>query len=184
MKKNILAIILIFNLSSLFTACFPDCPAEKYMDYRAIKSSVINSRVLANKSLDFGIRFEDIIYVVEKKLNFHLANSVYATSICEKGYEGEKYPIIRISIKSNADFSSNLPAGSELAGIVKTSGYNSNKELIESATIDNLNPATANVYYMHIEQKPETFKKHKFTIEIEKANHEILRTTTEEVTFD
>lgn len=183
MKRNILAIILTFNLLSLFTACFPDCPAEKYSDYRAISSYVNNPHVLATQKLNFGIRTEDIIYITEKKINFQLSASAYAMTFCEKGYEGDKYPLIRISIKSNADFNSNLPAGSELAGIVKALGFNSNKEQIVT-TIDNLNPATADVYYMYIELKPETFKKHKFTIEIEKSNHEILKTTTEEVTFD
>ncbi|WP_289661423.1 hypothetical protein [Flavobacterium panacagri] len=182
MKRNVFTVILTFNLLGLLSSCFPDCPAEKYYDYRSISFHVTNPNVQTNEKLSFGIRHEDIIYVTEKKKNFQFSTSAYATSICEKGYDGEKYPVIKISVKSNADFSGNLPAGSELSGIVKALGLNVDKEEIES-TIDNLNPTYVNIYYMHIELKPEVHKKHRFTIEIEKSNHEILKATTEEITF-
>ena len=182
MKKRFFTVFLILNVLGFFNSCFPPCPPEKYFDYSSIKARVINPNVLLNEKLTFGFLQEDIIYLVERSVNFNFSYSAYATSICEKGYEGEKYKLIRISIKSNNDFNSDFPAGSELNSLVQSNGLNSNNEQIVN-TINNLNPATVNTAYMRIESKPSNIKKHKFTIEIEKSNNEILKTTTEEITF-
>ncbi|TCN59075.1 hypothetical protein D0809_12030 [Flavobacterium circumlabens] len=185
MKKRILTIFLTFNILGLLSACFPDCPLEKYYDYDAIIARVGYRKVLANEKLTFGydIDWANIKYMAEKKTDFNFSNALYATTKCEKGYEGEKYPVIRISVKSDADFNSNFPAGSELNSIIRASSYDSDNKLVEDV-LTNLNPARLITYTLKIALKPETFKKHRFTIEIEKSNHEILKATTEEVTFE
>lgn len=185
MKKRILTICLTFNILGLLSACFPDCPAERYYDYDAIIASVASPKVLANEKLAFGydIDWDNIKYMAEKKVECNFSNAIYATTKCEKGYEGEKYPVIRISVKSDANFNSNFPAGSELNSIIRGSSYDSDNKLVEDV-LTNLNPAKLITYTLKISLKPETFKKHRFTIEIEKSNHEILKATTEEVTFE
>lgn len=185
MKKRLLTLFLTFNILGLLNACFPECPHEKYYDYHTIIASVGYPKVVASEKLVFGyqIDWDNREYMAEEKVNFNFSNAIYATTKCQKGYGGEKYPLIRISIKSDAAFNTNFPAGSELNSIVTTYGYDVNDKLVEGFLAD-LNPATLNTYGMKIALKPESFKKHRFTIEIEKSNHEILKATTEEVTFE
>ena len=185
MKKRILTIFLTFNLLGLLNACFPDCPAEKYYDYDAIIANVGYPKVLANEQLRFGydIDWDNIKYLAQTNFNFNFSTAAYATSKCEKGYEGEKYPVIRISVKSDAAFNSDFPAGSELNSIVKATSRDSNNQLVEDV-LANLNPAKLITWSMKIALKHESSKKHRFTIEIEKSNHQILKSTTEEVTFE
>ncbi len=184
MKKRILTIFLTFNVLGLFNAC-GNCPAERYYDYHAIFAKVSYPKVLANEQLIFGyeIDWANLEYVVDKEVNFNFSNAIYAMTVCEKGDDGEKYSLIRISIKSDAAFNDNFPAGAELNSIVTAKSFDNNNKRVEDY-IPNLNLARLSTYQMKIALKPENFKKHKFTIEIEKSNHEILKATTEEVTFE
>ena len=159
MKKRFLILFLFFNIFGIVTSCFPPCPPEKYFDYDTIIARVNNPSVLPNEKLTFGLIQEDIKFITEKKIIYNFTNSAYATSKCEKGYDGEKFKLIRILITGDKDFNSDLPAGSDLSSIVKANGYNSNNEQTEN-TINNLDPSTLNLGYMRIEGKPTIDKKH------------------------
>jgi hypothetical protein len=182
MKKRILTLLLTFNLLGLFTGCFLDCPDEKYFDYSAIGITVDDPEVGITERFKFGIKHEDLTYLASNPTIFSFQNSAYATSVCKEGYGGEKYRLIRVSIKSNNDFNAQLPAGTELNTIVRSLGINAGNELVED-TLNNLNPSSFNAGEMYIDLKPGAIKNHIFTIEIEKSNHEVLTAASGEIIF-
>lgn len=176
MKKKILFIVFTFNLMGLINSC--ECPSEKYYNYKAIEFEIYNPLVALNDTLKFGLRGEEIMYLAQNKINFQFSNSANATTVCEKGWAGEKYSMTRISIKSDTDFNTNFPSGSELNSIITARGLNSNQEPILT-TLNNLNPSTVYLDGFYISQRPEINKTHRFRVEIEKSNGDILIDTSE-----
>jgi hypothetical protein len=185
MMKNInLKAMILFCILGFVFSCV--CPPEKFVDFKAIKVFVDNPFVKLKDSLQFKVNFTDEIYLTKNKINFSLTNSAYATENCQKGWAGPKYFLTHISIKSDTDFKPDLPAGSELISIVKVFVSDSNGNVIYK----NINEAdiseTGIGYnrYMWIIKRPDINKKHKLTIELEKSNGEVLKSTSEEIVWE
>uniref|UniRef100_UPI000A7ECFB2 hypothetical protein n=1 Tax=Mangrovimonas sp. TPBH4 TaxID=1645914 RepID=UPI000A7ECFB2 len=115
--------------------------------------------------------------------NFNFGNNLYATIDCDKGYGGDKYPLTRISITSDSDFNSNLPADTELNEFVSIRGTNSNGDYILGNVNDFL-PSQVNLGYMYLTIRPSNNEPLKIIIEIEKINGEILSATSELITWE
>ncbi len=181
MKKRILTIILCLNLFSLLS-CF-DCSDYKYYDYSGIKILVHNPFVaLEDENLSLSVRYEGTTYLSQTKKINNFGSSLYAFD-CDKGFGGEKYPLVRISITSDSDFNSEYLANNELNDIVYARGTNIDGEYVLDK-VSNFQPSKINLAYFFISLKPETDKTHKITIEIEKSNREILSATSEEITWE
>lgn len=180
MKKQILVVILTFNLLP-FNGC--KCPEERYFDYKRINIEVAEAYISLNNRLLFIVNPEDRYFLAQKNSTLNWGFCAYATSVCEPGYDGEKYPITHIYISSNSDFDSNHLAGTELNNLIKVYGTNSEGEYVfgylKDFEISKINP-----WYIYIESRPEIDKKHIFTIKFKKLNGEIVSGISEEVTWE
>jgi hypothetical protein len=180
MMKNInLKALILFSIIGFVFSCV--CPPEKFVDFKAIEVFVVNPFVKLNDSLAFGVGSTEEIYLTKCKINFSFTNSAYATENCQKGWAGPKYFFTHISIKSNSDFNSDLPAGSELISIVKAWVLDSNGNGIYKNINGDIEKGGS---YMWIIKRPDINKKHKLTIELEKSNGEILKATSEEIVWE
>ena len=108
---------------------------------------------------------------------------MYAQIDCDKGYGGDKYPVTRISIKSDSNFNFDYLANSELNEIVSIRGNNSNGEYV-LGKVNDFVPSQVNLGYMWISDKPTLDSNHKITVEIEKSNGEVLSATSEQIVWE
>ena len=181
MKKYILAFVLTLNLVSFFNSC--KCPDERYLDYEGIEAKVSETTISKDKYLEIDISKTGVYYLAATKPQWNWGNTIYATSICEPGYAGEKFSIVKISVSSSADFDKDHLAGENLDDLLLV--YGSNKEgktvlgFLKDFTIDEVN-----AWFIYIKERPELDKTHVFTIEFEKSNGEILSCVSKEITWE
>ena len=181
MNKKMLITVFFFIFLSLFNNC--KCPPERYVDYKSLIVMAEKTFVSQNDRLLLRIGFDEIEYLAKGASYVGLGGCAYATSVCEKGYDGEKYPIVKISVYSNSDFNDNYLAENELTNLIKVYGTNSNGEYI----LDFLNSfsiANINSGFLFIEERPTNSKKHTFTIKFEKSNGEIVSGISQEITWE
>jgi hypothetical protein len=182
MKKKILLFLLLLNIAGLIDAC--ECPPERYFDYTAL---TIESKVFVESDQDLLLHVnpQDIYYLTENSGNFKLGFGMecYATSVCDKGYDGEKYPLTGISVVSNSDFDSAHPAGSSLNDLIKVYYTDAQDEtslvLLSQHLISDINP-----YYLFIEARPTILNSHTFTVSFTKSNNETASGSSSQITWE
>ncbi|GGB76509.1 hypothetical protein GCM10007424_15650 [Flavobacterium suaedae] len=180
MKKKILVAFFGLNLFG-FVACF-NCEEWKYIDYNGIEVEVRNPVVSVNDSLSFGYKTTGSEYLAITKSFSHFSNTVYAFD-CDKGYGGDKYPLVSISITSDTDFDETHPAGTELNDIIYTRGTIEGEYGVYG-TLPEFDPSTINTYYMYLKAIPNNDNPHRFTIEIERVNGDVMTATSEEIVWE
>lgn len=187
MKKKILIVIFTLNLFS-FLSCL-SCDEYRFYDYTGIEVVVSNPIInLEDESLLIKVHFKGGHFLAQTNKMNNFGNSLYAYSLyaydCDKGFDGDKYPLTRISITSDSDFNDEYLADNELNDIVYVRGTNANGEYDILDKVSNFHPSQINIGYLYIYLKPELDKTHKITIEIEKSNGEILSATSEEIIWE
>lgn len=185
MKKIILTLFFTLNLAA-FLSC--NCPDPTYYDYSGIELKVFNDKLSIKDSLVFGVQYKGTEYLVERSIRFDFSNKMYAAVDCTgEGELGEKYPLTKISIKSNADFNEQFPAGTNLNSIIGARGGVSKVDgryVDRYGKISDFMPHDINLGYMYISSQPTKSKTHVFTIEIEKSNGSILTATSKPVVWE
>jgi hypothetical protein len=182
MKKKMLLLLLLLNVAGLIDAC--ECPPERYFDYTAL---IIESKVFVESDQDLvlNVNPHDIYYLTENSGNFKLGFGMewYATSVCDKGYDGEKYPLTEVSVISDSDFDTAHPAGSSLNDLIKVYYTDEHGEtslvLLSQHLISDINP-----YYLFIEARPTTSNSHTFTISFTKSNNETASGSSSQITWE
>ena len=182
MKKKFLIIFFTLNLISL-VSCWEHCKDYEFYDYSGINIVVQNPNVIENDSLSFGLLYLGGEYLSKSKTTLNFGSNLYAQIDCDKGYGGDKYPVTRISIKSDSNFNSDYLANSELNEIVSIRGNNSNGEYV-LGKVNDFVPSQVNLGYMWISDKPTLDSNHKITVEIEKSNGEVLSATSEQIVWE
>ena len=182
MNKKLLIIISFFFFLSVFNYC--KCPPERYFDFNSIEVRVDNIIIPQNGKLEMRIIQTDIIHLT-KRTNYHLdfGGTAYATSVCEPGYDGEKYPVVRVRVSSDSDFNENYLAGNDLTDIIKVNVVRNGKivlDYLKNCQIDRY------TFYniLFIEERPTISKTHIFTVEFEKSNGEIITGISPEITWE
>ena len=179
--KKFFSVILLFNFVGVITLSCESCPPEKHTDFKSIKVRVEDTNVKLYENLKFKILRDNIIYLTSLKSTMNFGGALYAFTPCEPGYMGEKYEIVKVSIKSDRNFSTDLPAGAELASIIY---------LNEGSTVSPDRNVTEVPFefvlrrLLYIKVKPFLNKKHIFKIEVTKSNGEVYIVNTEEITFE
>ncbi|MCP1995569.1 hypothetical protein L1275_001340 [Flavobacterium sp. HSC-61S13] len=180
MTKKAITLALVFNIISLLNSCH--CATERYFDYKGIESSaLLRSSSDERPILLITTTYKDTYHLAQSKPQFTFGTSAYAMSGCEKGYDGEKYLVEKISIKSNADIDDQHPAGTELRDLLKTYNhidYNTT-DLVYLSEIDF---KRANKNFLYLDLTP-TAAKHIFTVEFTKSNGEVLTAITPEINW-
>jgi len=181
MKKKIITLVFLYSFFNLFNYC--KCPPERYFDYKSLEVKVEKTFISFNDRLMLRVGIAEIEYLADNTTYIGFGNYAYATSVCEPGYDGEKYHIVNISVFSNSDFDDNYLAETELTDLIKVYGANSNEEYVlwylKEFSISNINP-----WYLYIEERPTISKKHTFTIKFEKSNGEIVSGISQEVIWE
>ena len=181
MEKKVLLLVFLFSFLNLFNYC--KCPPERYFDYKSLIVKAEKTFISSNDRLMLRIGIAEIEYLVKSTNYVGFGGYAYATSVCNKGYDGEKYPIVKIYVSSNSDFNDNYLAGNELIDLIKVYGRNSNGDYIfgylKDFSIKDINP-----WYLYIEERPTISKKHTFTIKFEKSNGEIVYGISPEVLWE
>jgi len=181
MRKKIFVIILMFNILGFVNSC--ECPPEKYYDYTSLIVSAYDPVIEQSERMSIEINIGDKYYLASNANQSRFANSAYATSTCEKGYAGEKYPLIGISVTSDSDFNDEFPAGSELSSIVKVYGTDSNgtygEGYLNQFTIENTNPG-----FYFLDLRPDADPIHIFTVTFEKSNGEFVSVEVPPITWE
>ena len=182
MNRKSLVIIIFCNFLSLFNSC--KCPPERYFDYKSLNVMAEKTFITLNDRLLLRIGFVEIEYLATNTPRVRFGGYAYATSVCEKGYDGEKYPVVNIRVYSNSDFNENYLAGEDLTDIIKVYGNNSKGEYVldflKNLSFDNL----INTRFLFIEERPIISKKHTFTVEFEKSNGEIVSGISQEIVWE
>lgn len=178
MKKKILILVFTLNLLGVIGCCGD----VKYFNYSGIEVEVRNPVVAVNDSLSFGYKVTGSEYLAITKPFSLFSNAAYALE-CDKGYGGDKYPLVRISVTSDTDFDAEHPAGTELNNIIYTRGT-SGGEYDVYGTLPEFDPSTVNTYYMYLKAKPDNDNPHKLTIEIERVNGDVYSNTSEEIVWE
>ena len=182
MKKNIILLILLLNITGLIASCFNSCDQFKYFTYEGIKIHLEQSFVENEDSLLIEVNYLEPDFTAQLSRDFLNQNTLNAFD-CDKGWGGDKFPLTRIAIKSDSDFNSQFLAGEDLSEIIKVRGYNDNNEYIYDY-LDNFNPTNVNTGYMYILLRPEIEKEHIITIEFEKDNGEIVTAISDKITWE
>ncbi len=180
MKRLILIVFIFFNLFSLLS-CFNKCRSFRYFDYNGIRINVHNAIVDKGDSLLLGINYEGARFLSE--MNFDFGNLLHAQIDCDKGSGGDKYPLTRIKITSNSDFNAEFPANSSLNELVSVYGRNLKGEYVFGKVNDFL-PSEINSGYLYMSQRPDIINTHKFTIEIERSDGQIMSATSEQILWN
>lgn len=176
MKKKILIAFFVLNLAG-FISC---CGDRRYYNYDGIEATVDNPVVAEKDSLSFGYRQLNIDYMAAKlNLNYSAA---YAGVDCDKGYDGPKFPLVRISVTSDTDFDETHPAGTELNDLIYVRA--GTVEGIAEGRLTDLQPSEINYLYMYINERPADNMPQKLTIEVEKSNGEIYSDTSQEIVWE
>ena len=150
------------------------CPPERYFDYKSLKVEAQKEVIPQGERLMLRISPDEVYYLAEQSTNmFCPVGCAYATSTCEKGYDGEKYSIKSIHVYSDSDFDSTHLAGDELTDLIKvyerdTMG-NYSFDYLEKLSFSDINP-----WYLYIEDRPTLAQSHILTIQFEKSNGEVV----------
>ena len=180
MNKKTLVIILFLNFLCVFNSC--ECPPERYFDYKKLDVTTEKTFIPLNDRLLLHIDFAEVEYLVAAP-RVGVGGYAYATSVCEKGYDGEKYPVVNIRIYSNSDFNNNYLAGNDLTDLIKINVVRDGKyvlDFLKNCQIDRY----TNTGFLFIEERPTISKKHSFTVEFEKSNGEIVSGISQEIIWE
>ncbi|MCK7591750.1 DUF5034 domain-containing protein [Subsaxibacter sp. CAU 1640] len=185
MKKIILFIVLVFNIQGFLISC--GCPDENYVDFSEISLLPDFNIVSEGEFLNLYVSIEDLYYTTSVNSFSNLNYIANATTVCEKGRDGLKYPIVNVSVFSDSDFDSEHPAGTDLSDIFKAYGlyeYNGTLTPTDYDFINLLDPAylTGTSYVM--ESRPQIDMTHRFEVRFEKVNGEIVNGFSEEITWE
>jgi len=173
----------MLNIMGIVSSCFKIvCNDFKYVTYEGIEIHLEKPFVETGDSLLIQIRYLESDFIAQTFDNFFNSNALLAAD-CDKGWGGEKFPLTRISIKSDSDFNSEYLANQDLGKIAKVRGIDSNGEYAYNY-LNTFNPADVTKGYLYITLRPETDKEHIFTIEFEKDNGEVVSAISETVTWE
>lgn len=179
MKKFLFSVSFIFLC--LLNNC--QCPPERYFDYKSLKVEVNKDVISPNEKLIFRINVDEVVFLAKERLPQLFAGYAYATSVCEKGYGGEKYPITNIHISSESDFDEEHLAGDNLIDLIKVYGAdlkgNYVFDYLKKFPFSNINP-----WYLYIEDRPTISKNHIFIIQFEKSNGEVAIGKSIKITWE
>ena len=169
--KKLFLLIFGLNLLTLFINC-GDCPPERYYDYKGIEITHYENYIPKDKYLSMRVDYLDIYYLAQN-FRFDFGSSLYATSVCEKGYDGAKYLLEEINIYSNSPFDDNHPAGTKLNDIFQVYGTNSEGKY-GLGYLKDFSITKVNEGFFFLKTRPIINKTHIFTIEFKKSNGEIV----------
>lgn len=185
MKKKIMIAFFTLNLLG-FVSCF-NCDQYRYYDYTGIEVKIHNPIVALSDSLGFGYTYEGMRYTADTFTLKHFANNAYAFD-CDKGYDGAKYLLQRISVTSNKDFDEAHPAGTELNDLISVTAHTKStgtgEYIYVKGYLSESQPSDVYHYYMYLKARPQVNKMHRFTIEVEKSNGKVYHDTSEEIIWD
>ena len=181
MNKKTLVAIIFFNFLCLFNSC--KCPPERYFDYKSLKVVASQTFIPLNDKLLLRIADDERYYLATNRPYVGFGGYAYATSVCEKGYDGEKFPVVNVRVYSNSDFNEIYLAGSDLIDLIKVYCYRDGKYVFDFfkrfSIGEKINP-----WNLYIEEKPSISKKHTFTVEFEKSNGEIVSGISQEIVWE
>lgn len=178
MKKKILILVFTLNILGVIGCCRD----VQYFNYSGIEVEIRNPVVAINDSLSFGYGMTNFEYLAVSNPFSYFSNAIYALE-CNKGYNGDKYPLVRISVTSDTDFDAEHPAGTELNDIIYTRGT-SGGEYDVYGTLPELDPSTIDTYYMYLKAKPDNDNLHKLTIVIERVNGDVYSSASEGIVWE
>ena len=205
MKKNIFLIaffiagIALIEACSCFTSCgckgVPEVP--NYFDFK--KLSVETQQGIGTESLRMKMLPDSISYLAMQtyKLPFvGFTTTAYGCSPFDPGYEGLKFPLMKINITANQVFNDTLPLGSSLNALflMNTEPYidQPDREFgsAEVASLNNLEmfppfrDGDWSVFYLITKDRPSNLAlPFRFTITLTKSDSTEVAVTTEEIFF-
>lgn len=195
MTIKVLKILLICFIINII--CFSCCRnTEDYIvinDYKLSIKDIYNlNRVYGNLDTVYS---EKLLLVSEFEYDFIsqfrspgiFMNECYALK-CSAGANGLKRKITQITISSNNIFN-NFQANTSLNDIVICSYLNNEGKVINNVSIDQLISAmnSMNDYFLnhdfkfYINEKPESIKKHKFSLMVKFDDNRILKKESNEI---
>ena len=176
MNKKTLVAIIFLNFLCLFNSC--ECPPERYFDYKSLKvEASLDSRLCLRVSP------AEIEYLAKNTTSTGFGGYAYATSVCEKGYDGEKYPVVNVQVYSNSDFNENYLAGNDLIDLIKVYCYRDEVSVLDFFKSFSIGEKV-NPWFLFVEEKPTISKKHTFIVEFEKSNGEIVSGISQEIAWE
>ncbi len=187
-------ILSCISLAFLFDACDDgldcNCPeiTKAYLDFSSLIFSTDQQSV---SPLDDGYAFElipeNLEFIVQKDemrtKGFQLIAPAMACSCVEEGYLGMKFPISDFNLKSNADWSEELPAGSDLSELLKVRHYSNPTPLMSFDNWEYLFDGYSSARFL-IDDVPTSSDTHQFTLTFTKTNGETIAIATENVTWE
>ena len=170
MGKRVISIVWLLCFCT-FNNC--QCPPERYFDYKTLKVEAQKETIPQGERLMLRISPDEVYYLAEQSANvFSPVGCAYATSVCEKGYDGEKYSITSVHVYSDSDFDDTHLVGEELTDLIKAYGRDSMGNYIFDY-LENFSFADVNPWYLYMEDRPTLSQSHILTIQFEKSNGEV-----------
>lgn len=184
MKRILL--FLFFGLNLLGTVSCFNCESFAYFDYEGIElKPFYETYIPTGDSLVLVTHRKSISYLATNKPNIlsPFQNSVYAMS-CDKGFDGDKYPVTQVNFVSDTDFDANHPAGSSLNDLIFVKGYDYELNEYRLGLLNTFPLENLHSYFLYIKTIPEINSSHTITITIERTNGDIFSGTSPTVTWE
>lgn len=182
--KKILTTIIIIGMISIISSCLDKiCEDKKYFDFNKMKVNVASTEILSSDSLSFHIRATDGYYLGFNMPKFSLITSAYAFD-CDEGWGGLKYPLTKIEITSDSDFSESYPANSILNELVSINAWIEETKEIKNAKLDSVIITDNFESQMYISKRPTISKEHILTIKLYKSDGKVIESKTDKITWN
>lgn len=130
----------------------------------------------------FQIQIDDIDYLGFNRLTSSLIPTTSAAD-CDKGWDGTKYPIMKIEITSSSDFNDDYPSGSLLNNLVTAYAW-SEGNIYHHISLSDLNLTKGFQSRMHISPRPSLSQDHVLTFKLHKSNGEIVSFESENIHWE
>ena len=181
MTKQIAIILGLLITIEIVTSCFDHCDRYKYFDFDSISITPMNPIVAVDDSLTLRIDKPDGRFIAAR-IRLNMITTAYAAVDCDKGWGGFKFPISKIKVTSDSDYSDNLPANSILNEIVIIRKWKTGNEyeLTNLYDIDGGDSWS----WMYISERPTLSKLHRFTIKLYKSNGDIIIGTSDQIQWE
>ncbi len=179
MKLRAVSLICILFIIQLLASC---CDEKEYYDFTEMTAVVSENQIAENENLTIELRAGELEFLSCNFASFGFTEAL-ATS-CENGTKGMKYPFTEITVTSDADFTEDYPAASDLRPLFLVNRYTAEGEY-QFVGLDQVDLAeiSSNVMSLYLSQSPAIDLQHSFSIKLTKSNGDTIDLTTEPVNW-
>lgn len=192
MKTKTLILVIIYAILGFIQSCdLHYCENVDYYDFSNFEINVLNPNVELGDSLNIQLEPLNLDWMATNQFKFEFIQTAYALS-CEEGYAGMKYPLTKIEVTSDCDFSDKYPANTILNDLVtivlNTSDdyYGINYEYLKLNNIPLnkfMNPQNRYTANLIIVERPTKEKEHILTIKLYKSNGELITAVSNKIVW-